>query len=321
VSTNARTLPLIFLAVLALPRPALADAAPAPTIQDLARAERAASGARLYARTCAPCHGRSGEGDGPAAPGLSPAPRDFTQGQYRFRTTPTGALPRPEDLERTIRRGLPGSAMPAFDDLLSPGEIGDLVSYLYSLLPANRMDEALPDAAPVRMPETGGAGATEGRGLYLLLECWTCHGLDGAGRGKAARTLQDDKGKPIRPPDFRHDALKRGREPEDIVRTLVTGLNGTPMPSYDDAVRLAKEDVADLSSFSERLPQDAMAELTAFVRTLPSKAEVDTLDAAGKDALHDRALDALARYVLSLDRRKGFAFWMFHQRPEMEPRK
>lgn len=298
-------------------------AEPGPPIQDLLRAEPLARGAQTYARTCAACHGRSGQGDGPGAADLSPAPRDFTQGQYRFRTTPTGALPRPEDLERTIRSGLPGTAMPAFGDLLSPREVDDLVRFLYSLLPANRLEDALPEPLPVATPSADPTAATlaEGRGLYLLLECWTCHGLDGSGRGRASAALQDETGKPILPPDFRFSPLKRGREPEAIVRTLVTGLNGTPMPAYDEAVRFAREDVADTAPFADRIPKDALAELAAFVQSVPDRAQIAAMDDAGRSALRDRWLHALARYVLSLDERKGFRSWAFHTYPESEPRK
>ncbi len=317
--------PLIpFLLVSALGHSPFLHADSGPSIQSLLPEAQLARGAKTFARTCAACHGRRGQGDGSAAADLSPAPRDFTQGQYRFRTTPTGALPRPEDLEATIRAGLPGTAMPAFGDLLSPAELRDLVSFLYSLLPPNRLEDPFPDAVPA--PPAAAAAAdggtiAQGRGLYLLLECWSCHGLDGTGRGRASATLQDETGRPIPPPDFRFSPLKRGREPEAIVRTLVTGLNGTPMPSYDDAVRLAREDVANVALFRERLPEASYAELTAFVRTVPTRAEVAALDDAGQQALHDRWLRALADYVVSLDERRGFRFWLFHERPESEARK
>ena len=50
-------------------------------------------GARLFARTCAACHGRQGRGDGPAAADLDPRPRDLSARQIRFRTTPSGHAP------------------------------------------------------------------------------------------------------------------------------------------------------------------------------------------------------------------------------------
>src|SRR5439155_1047678 len=77
--------------------------------------------------------------------------------------------------------------------------------------------------------------------------CAWCHGKDGRGDGPAAfsinkylsprpRDLTDETGLRIRPADLRYPArFKNGAEPVDVYRTLVTGLDGTPMPSYADA--------------------------------------------------------------------------------------
>lgn len=71
-------------------------------------------GQRVYAKRCAPCHGVTGDGQGSAAPYLKPKPRDFRMGRFKFTSTPRGAKPRRADLERTIRRGAKGTAMPSF---------------------------------------------------------------------------------------------------------------------------------------------------------------------------------------------------------------
>ena len=36
-------------------------------------------GRQMFISYCAPCHGRTGKGDGPAAPALTPKPSDLTQ--------------------------------------------------------------------------------------------------------------------------------------------------------------------------------------------------------------------------------------------------
>ncbi|MFQ5685008.1 MAG: hypothetical protein ACE5HC_17285 [Candidatus Binatia bacterium] len=43
----------------------------------------------------------------------------------------------------------------------------------------------------------------------------------------------DDRGRPIRPWDLTKGVYKSGQQPEDLLRTLLTGLAGTPMPSFD----------------------------------------------------------------------------------------
>jgi mono/diheme cytochrome c family protein len=124
----------------------LAAAWPAPAAADEA----------LYERRCAVCHGARGRGDGPAAAMLSPPPRDFATGVYKFRSTPPGTLPTSADVARTIRHGLAGTSMPAFADLLSPREIDGLARHVLALAPAG-----IPAGEPIgTLDAPGGRGGT-----------------------------------------------------------------------------------------------------------------------------------------------------------------
>ncbi|HET9136413.1 MAG TPA: ABC transporter permease subunit [Candidatus Kapabacteria bacterium] len=58
--------------------------APAPFKADVANVEK---GHQLYLTTCAPCHGKEGKGDGPAAANLNPKPRDHSNGAYMSKLT------------------------------------------------------------------------------------------------------------------------------------------------------------------------------------------------------------------------------------------
>jgi mono/diheme cytochrome c family protein len=60
-----------------------------------------------------------------------------------------------------------------------------------------------------------------------------CHGVDGAGNGEAAAGLVDLWGGAAIPSDLRQPHLRCGDSATDIYRVLVTGLNGTPMVSFD----------------------------------------------------------------------------------------
>ena len=288
--------------------------------QDLAiekYTETARRGAKLFARACAACHGTGGKGDGQGAADLDPPPRDLTSRRFRFRTTPSGDLPRPEDLERTIRKGLPGSAMPGFGDLFSEDQLADLIGFVYSLRPETSPPWE-PEPAIVLATVVSPTSETiePGRALDLLMGCDNCHGTKGNGKGPSAKGLTDDLGRPMRSTDFRHDPLKGGRTPEDIVRTLRTGLNGAPMPSYDDAMLFAREDF-DPATFDP----DDRGVLEAFLDGAPARADLATLDESGLAALRNERLAALTGYVLSIDRRRGFGFRLFGQEPEREPRK
>jgi len=88
----------------------------------------------------------------------------------------------------------------------------------------------IPDP-PSRTPEL----VARGREIYQKAECFKCHGTEGRGDGPSAEGMKDSWGYPIQPTDLTHP-LKRGSTPEAIYRTVVTGLDGTPMPSYQGAL-------------------------------------------------------------------------------------
>ncbi len=79
--------------------------------QEPARPDELKAGKFIYERSCAICHGPRGAGDGLAAAQLDPAPRDFTRGLFKFRSTPSGTMPTLEDLARTVTHGVTGTAM------------------------------------------------------------------------------------------------------------------------------------------------------------------------------------------------------------------
>ena len=101
---------------------------PPVTVQSLAL------GQEMYSKmNCFTCHGLTGEGTGPSAPGLkdfwgfSLPPRDFNTGA--FRGGHTG-----RDLYLRVATGLAGTPMPAFDDkMLSSDQRWAVVHYVQSL--------------------------------------------------------------------------------------------------------------------------------------------------------------------------------------------
>jgi cytochrome c oxidase cbb3-type subunit 2 len=191
-------------------------------------------GRLVYEQNCAICHGASGDGRGMASMMLTLKPRDFRPGIFKFRSTPTGSLPTDEDLFETISRGLRGTGMIARDDLPEP-ERWAVVEYLKTF--SERFQREEPQA-PILLPKPP-SGTPEliatGRELYQKAECFKCHGTEGRGDGPSATGLKDGWGYPIQPSDLTRP-LKRGSTPEAIYRTIVTGLDGTPMPSYEGAL-------------------------------------------------------------------------------------
>jgi mono/diheme cytochrome c family protein len=89
-------------------------------------------GYSLYRYHCLHCHGLSGDGNGPTAPFLFPAPRDYRRGVFKFTST-TSSKPTRDDLRRTINHGLGGTSMPAFEAQMSPKEIEQVIDYVIFL--------------------------------------------------------------------------------------------------------------------------------------------------------------------------------------------
>ncbi len=107
------------------------------------RSDRSGLHSGLFREHCVHCHGITGDGMGPTASFLKPYPRDYRQGKFKFTSTPTGAMPTDDDLERILRNGIPGTAMPPFHVALAQPEIDALVEYVKYLSLRGRVEIAL----------------------------------------------------------------------------------------------------------------------------------------------------------------------------------
>lgn len=207
-------------------------------------------GKTVFGRECAVCHGLSGKGDGAAAYLLFPPPRDFTSRMFKIRTTPEGEPPTRADLLRTLQRGLPGSAMPSYGSL-PEGDLRALVEYVLSLAGLESTPQqtlAIPQVPPLTKE-----GITQGETVYNDLGCFECHGPKGDGRGTSATTMKDYKKRPIRPNDFTRGVFKGGSDPQSILTRFMTGMDGTPMPSFAEAAN--KEQLIALTQYVLSLSQ------------------------------------------------------------------
>ncbi len=193
-------------------------------------------GGKLYASACAWCHGMDGRGEGPWASRSATSVRDLTiPEKFVARSSVQGTVPFEADIYRTLRRGLPGTAMPSYRNL-SSDDLWALVAFIKTL--SSDYDD------PVKAPKEAyvPAGAPEerdmqlllanGRALYLELDCARCHGEDGA--GDAAAGLADSRGKPFATADFVSGGGRFlcGMSPRDVARTILIGMPGTPMEPY-----------------------------------------------------------------------------------------
>ena len=192
-------------------------------------------GEKVYRENCAACHGQKGDGKGLEADRLKTKPRDFTTGIYKFRSTRSGSLPSDQDIFRTISRGVRGTSMLA-QLHLSEQERWAVTGYLKTFSPRFKVEKPAELLAIPAKPSFISKLTALGRAKYEDAGCGACHGADGKGGGPSSKELKDDSGNSILPTDLTSKPFKSGPEPEDLFRTISTGLNGTPMPSYDNAL-------------------------------------------------------------------------------------
>jgi len=196
---------------------------------------RRALGRAVYETRCVGCHGAKGDGNGPAATFLSPRPRDFTSGVFKFRTTPSGSLPTDGDLYRSVTRGIRWTAMPTWHELPGDERLA-VITFIKTFSSRWKDEKPEPPVMIGKPPKATPVLVARGRDLYQTNKCFQCHGESGRGDGESAPELRDDLKFPIRPTDFTRGQFKGGSTAHDIYRTMTLGLDGTPMPSFADAM-------------------------------------------------------------------------------------
>lgn len=224
------------------------------------------AGRQLYYRYCWGCHGARGNGDGENAPYLNILPRNFVIGAFKCRSTPTGTLPLDSDLFSTLKRGINFTNMPNWS-ALTDQQRADLVAFIKTFSPRWKTEKPGDAIQVPAEPALSVASIKHGSELFQKLECWKCHGQEGRGDGPSASTLTDSNDQPIRPYNFTSDnRSKCGRTNQDLYKIFMTGLDGTPMPSFADVIK--PEDAWDLVHFLRTLQYNNKSpELTLWLST------------------------------------------------------
>jgi cytochrome c oxidase cbb3-type subunit 2 len=169
-----------------------------------------ARGSTLFAQNCAGCHGANGDGNGLAASGLSPKPKNLRQ--YQFST---------QGLAHILWNGVAGSAMPAWRDL-STTDLASLTTYVQWLHPTSA--GVAQAAAPI---------LARGAEVYVN-NCLSCHGAQGKGNGPVGLILLP------RPANF------TAMQPDTtrVIQVLNEGIPDTSMPPWPGLAPADKQAVA-----------------------------------------------------------------------------
>ena len=193
------------------------------------------TGKALYEQYCAFCHGVDGRADTAVGRILEPRPRRFADPVEMARITD-------DQMHKSIKEGIPGTAMAPWGQRLSEPQIGDLIDYIHSL-----------------EVKTGPGASSEqislevGRRIYDK-ECSFCHGLKGGADTDAARVLQP-------PPRKFADPIEMARVDDGrLYAAIKLGRSGTAMAGWGD--RLSPVEIIDVMRYIRKLEQPLPAGMT-----------------------------------------------------------
>jgi mono/diheme cytochrome c family protein len=255
-----------------------------------------AQGSALYRRHCLHCHGLSGDGRGPTAPWVSPHPRDYRQGVFKFTSSKQEEgerKPRKEDIVRTIHEGIEGSSMPSFR-LLPDDDIEALASYVIHLSlrgelefsvihdvlddPSKPVDSTVQDYLKaisswwqtaqnsLIRPDSFESGQSESQYAASVKRGWALFAKQGEAGcischmdyGRQSALKYDYWGTVVRPSDLTTGVYRGGRRPIDLFWRIHSGINGTGMTAFGK--NLTAQNVWDVVHFLQILPYQAMRE-------------------------------------------------------------
>lgn len=83
-------------------------------------------GHRLYTVHCSSCHGKQGDGQGPAAPSLAAPPRNLIEMRNEQQLNQGRIV-------QAILYGLPGTAMPSYSSAITPEEAEWIAKYIMEM--------------------------------------------------------------------------------------------------------------------------------------------------------------------------------------------
>lgn len=220
-------------------------------------------GQTTYVEYCVSCHGAKGDGNGIAAKGMYPPPRNFTLGIYKFANVVGGELPHDEDFYNIIGHGLKGTAMLQWD--ISDERLDAVVQYIKTFAPETweGKDKVLGAKFDLPVDPYGDVyrhqAIEKGKRVYhVTAACIQCHrGYETkeniskyneeinkvplkpeefAADLYQVKHQDGDFSYKVVPPDFLFHELRTITDVPSIVQRLMYGVNGSGMPGWKDVV-------------------------------------------------------------------------------------
>jgi mono/diheme cytochrome c family protein len=206
----------------------------------------------LYTHHCASCHGDDLDGQGPINQGnklLDPLPRNF---RHQFVVSYKGRL------QDSVAKGIPGTAMPPWETLLSANEIDQIVDYVERLSTKDKKPFIRPD---ISMPKVGDVDDRTNEPIVMpdiergrvafIAHCTGCHDKLASGKGVNAYDLAHPLPRNLINNKF---MSQPSITPLRLYRSIKMGVPGTPMPPFDRV--LTDQGMLDVIAFLQSLNTD-----------------------------------------------------------------
>lgn len=210
------------------------------------------TGQQIFAKNCSVCHGDRGDTAVWAQSGLTPPPRNFTTDLAKQELTR-------ERMLFSVRYGRSETAMPAWQERLSKGEIEavvDYIRYAFMFPEGEKPDQknaaqsvsgrsapgALLDAKAMLapLPEKLEGDFSWGKEFYMI-NCATCHGKDGDGQGPRAAFINP------KPRNFNHTESQHKLNRPALFEVISNGTTRSEMPAWKTV--LTRQEIASIAEY------------------------------------------------------------------------
>ena len=188
-----------------------------------------------YKALCLRCHGEKGDGLGPIAPHLDPAPRDFTKDAF-MNSKPEARL------LASVRQGVAGTSMPNWGKVLDDGQAKAVLGYIQATFTKEPRHELKPRQVPAGNPVPATPESAARGEAQFVNRCAGCHGRKADGKGPNSLDILP------KPRNLRNHWFVDSVPDQRLFESILYGVQGTAMPSWTD-YGLTNEDVGDLVNF------------------------------------------------------------------------
>jgi mono/diheme cytochrome c family protein len=176
----------------------------------------------LYMTLCQRCHAAQGDGFGTIQPNLANFPRAFWKNAEFFRRITD------ERFVRSVEKGIPGTSMPPYGELLGQPGLDSLVDLMFKeFIRIKREEKKTGYEVPAKPANLLPKVAVE---KEYQKTCASCHGMAGTGRGPDYLKYLP------RPRDLTNRPYFKSLSDDRIAGAIAYGVPGTAMSSFGEKI-------------------------------------------------------------------------------------